>query len=402
MPIFLYQARDAKGEQVKGRVEANNEREAASLVKQRSLYLTTISQVRENSSLLSLKKFNRVKFKDIVNITRQLATMVTAGLQIPEALNLLRNQSTNSGLTEVLTGIYRDIEAGGTLASALIKYPKYFPNSYIALIKAGESSGTLDKVLTRLAENLEKDLEFQGRVKGALVYPIIIIVAMIVVAGILMVVVVPQLTQMYADFGADLPLATRILQGASSFSVKFWWLIIIAGFFGWRFFNSWKKTTVGQHAWDGFILKLPLFGPLTKQIVLVEFTRTLSLLVGSGVHIIDSLEILQDSMTNVHFKEALKDITLRVEKGLALGNLFSENPLFPPILAQMVKIGEETGKMDETLLKLSTYFESEADGTVKALTTAIEPLIMIVLGLGVGFIVFAVITPLYNLTSQFS
>jgi type II secretory pathway component PulF len=224
---------------------------------------------------------------------------------------------------------------------------------------------------------------------------------MVIVFGLLMVLVVPKLTELYVGFGAELPLSTRLLQAISDFSVKFWWLVILLSVVGWKLFSKWKKTSIGRHAWDAFTLKIPLLGPLQKQIILVEFTRTLGLLVGAGVHILDALNILVAAIGNIHYQEALKDIAKKVEKGFPLGTLFAQYPIFPPILAKMVRVGEETGKMDEALVRLSTYFERESDQTVKGLTVAIEPIIMVILGVGVGFIVFSIITPIYNLTSQF-
>ena len=401
MPIFSYSAKDKLGKLVRGTVEAANEKEAASLIRERSLYITGLTAQKNSPLSFSLSRFQKVSFNDVVGFTRQLSTMVTAGLQVQEALNLLRVQSTNSAVVEMLTKISREIQGGGNLATALAKYPGQFSSTYIALVKSGESSGTLEKVLARLADNMEKDQEFRGKVKGAMIYPAIIMAAMVVVFGILMTVVVPKLTELYVSFGSDLPLATRILQGISGFMVKFWWALIILMIFSYRFFKKWIKTDIGRHVWDKLLLNLPIMGPLQKQIILVEFTRTLGMLVGAGVHILDSLNILVDSLDNIYYQEALKDITKKVEKGFPLGALFAQYPVFPPILAQMVKVGEETGKMDESLIRLSTYFERESDNAVKALTTAIEPIIMIVLGLGVGFIVFAIITPIYNLTSQF-
>lgn len=401
MSIYSYRARDQQGGLIRGTVEAGSEKEAVTLIRDRSLLLTSLVPQVSHGFSLSLQGFRRISFGDIVTFTRQLSTMINAGLQIQEALTLLKTQSTNSLLIDMLGKISRDISAGGSLASSLTKFPRQFSSIYLALIKAGESSGTLDRVLEQLSANLEKDQEFRSKIRGAMVYPAIILLVMVVVFFILMTLVVPKLTEIYADFGADLPLATQILKTTSDIMVRFWWLIIIGGLFGFRLFRQWYKTSFGRHTWDGFIFRLPLLGPLQKQIILVDFTRTLGMLVGAGVHIIDSLTILVDALGNIHFQEAVKDITKKVEKGFPLGALFAQNSLFPPILAQMVKVGEETGKMDESLLKLSIYFERESDHMVKALTTAIEPIIMVILGVGVGFIVFAIITPIYNLTAQF-
>lgn len=401
MPIYTYRARNQQGGLVRGTVEAGSEREAVTLIRDRSLLITYLVPQVSGGFIFSLKSWQRITFGDMVTFTRQLSTMINAGLQIQETLTLLKTQSTNPPLIEMLGKISRDISAGGSLASAFTKFPRQFSNTYLALIKAGESSGTLDRVLERLAANLEKDQEFRAKIKGAMVYPAIILSVMVVVFIILMTLVVPKLTEIYADFGADLPLATQILKTVSDIMVKFWWLLGLGSIFGFQLFRKWIATSVGRHIWDGFILRLPIIGKLQKEIVLVEFTRTLGMLVGAGVHILDSLTILVDTMANIHFQEAVKDITKKVEKGFPMGVLFAQNPLFPPVLAQMVKVGEETGKMDETLLKLSTYFERESDHTVKALTTAIEPIIMVILGVSVGFIVFAIITPIYNLTAQF-
>ncbi|RJR15202.1 type II secretion system F family protein [Candidatus Microgenomates bacterium] len=402
MAFFIYTARDEMGTQHKGRVEATSERDAVALLREKKLFITSVKEYKQQKSLFSLSRLRKVTFSDIVRFTRQLSTMITAGLQLPEALNLLRTQADNPAFAEVISRIYRDIEGGGSLAASLVKYPQHFSTSYLALIRAGESSGTLDKVLLRLADTLEKNLEFRSKVRSALIYPAIIILSMGIVFVILMVVVVPKLSELYADFGADLPLATRILQGISDFFVYFWWLIIIVGVVGSQVFFRWKKTKAGGKLWDGFVLKLPVFGPLQQQVILVEFTRTLGLLIGVGVHILDALRILTDSTGNMLYHDALAEIKKKVEKGASLGILFNQFPIFPPILSQMVKVGEETGKLDESLIKLSYYFESDSDQKIKGLTTAIEPLIMIVLGVGVGFIVFSIITPIYNLTTQFN
>lgn len=398
MPVFNYTARDNQGKIKKGTVEAASIKEAANLIRERSLFITNLVKQRTGGSF-GLPSFRKISFNDTVNFTRQLSTMINAGLQLQEALNLLKVQANNPMMGEVLEKIGRDIQSGMNLASALSQFPKQFPGTYIALIKAGEASGTLDKILLRLAENLEKDQEFRSKVKGALVYPVIIVITMILVFGVLMTVVVPQLLLIYADFETELPWATKVLQAVSGFSVKYWWIILIGSFVGWKLFAKWKTTYIGRHLWDSFLLRIPLFGPLLEEIILVEFTRTLGLLVGAGVHILDALHILIDVLDNIHFRESVEEIAKKVEKGFSMGALFAQYDIFPPIVAQMVKVGEETGKMDESLMKLSTYFERESDHKVKALTTAIEPLIMVVLGVVVGFIVYAIIMPIYSLTS---
>lgn len=401
MQVFAYTARDKTSQVVKGTVEAGTEKEAVALIRERGLFLTALAPQQHGISFFFIRR-QGISFGDIVNFTRQLSIMITAGLQLQEALTLLKTQSANRAVSDMLTRISRQIQAGGNLASALEKYPGQFSRTYLALVKSGESSGRLDTVLVRLADNLEKDQEFRSRVRGALVYPAIILSAMVVVFIILMTVVVPRLNVLYGDFGVEVPLPTRILQMTSEAIINYWYLMLLAIFGMWQIFRRWKSSPAGNHLWDGLTLRLPLLGALQKQIALVEFTRTLGMLVGAGVHILDSLNLLVESFSNVYFRDALHEITKKVEKGFPLGVLFAQYDIFPPILSQMIRVGEESGKMDEALIKLSVYFEHESDNLVKGLTTAIEPAIMIILGVGVGFIVFSIITPIYNLTSQFT
>ena len=326
--------------------------------------------------------------------------MIVAGLSLPDSLTILRTQTTNPAFARVLD-IEHQIVGGGNLADSLGKYPTYFPAIYVALIRAGESSGTLDKVLSRLAETLEAQREFKSKVQGAMIYPVIIVIGMVAVVMVMMTVVIPKLTDLYKDFGISLPVSTQILITMSQFFVRFWWLMIIAGVGGFFGFMKWKKTAVGERIMDSLILRIPLFGELQKKVILVEFTRTLGMLITAGIHILEGLNILRDSVGNVLFRDAITDISKKVEKGFPLGDTFAQYDVFPPIVSQMMKVGEETGKLDDTLGKLSHYFETESEHLVKGLTTAIEPIIMVVLGVGVGFIVISVITPIYNLTSQF-
>ncbi len=402
MSIFRYQARGSDGKIVTGLVEAPNQSIASRLLHDKQLFVVDL---HENSELLIFSGFknqmNKVGFNDIVNFTRQLSTMVTAGLSLPESLTILRSQTVNPVFANMLQEVEHQIVSGGTLADSLGKYPAYFPATFLALVKAGESSGTLDQVMNRLANIMESQREFKSKVSGAMIYPIIIAIGMIGVTFVMMTVVVPKLTDLYKDFNIDLPVSTKILMGVSGFFVHYWWVLIIGIFGCTELFRRWRKTPEGELIMDTIMLKLPLFGELQKKIILVEFTRTLGMLVASGIHILEGLRILKESLGNVLFRNAITEISKKVEKGFPLGETFAQYPVFPPIVSQMMKVGEETGKLDDTLTKLSTYFESESEHLVKGLTTAIEPIIMVVLGVGVGFIVISVITPIYNLTSQF-
>ncbi len=402
MAVFQYKARKADGGIMSGLVEAPNESVAARLLHEKQLFVIGLTQSNESFSAKAFsRKLQRVSFGDVVNFTRQLATMIVAGLPIPEALTILRSQSTNKTFVSMLDDVERQIVGGGALADALAKYPTYFSNTYIALVRAGESSGTLDQVLIRLADILESQREFRSKVQGAMIYPVIIMVGMTGVVFIMMTVVIPKLTDLYKDFNIDLPASTKLLMSISSFFVSYWWLMIAAGFGAITLFGRWRKTPEGELVVDTLLLNVPLFGELQKKVMLVEFTRTLGMLIASGIHILEGLQILRASLGNVVFRNAIGEIAKKVEKGFPLGDTFSQYAVFPPIVSQMMKVGEETGKLDDTLIKLSKYFETESEHLVKGLTTAIEPIIMVVLGVGVGFIVISVITPIYNLTSQF-
>ncbi|MBU0979090.1 MAG: type II secretion system F family protein [Patescibacteria group bacterium] len=401
MAFFKYTAKNNTGATVKGQVEAGDLNQASVVLMERGMLIIHLKPLIEDSLLFSIKsKFGGVGQDDIVNMTRQLATMITAGLPLANALSILVSQSKPE-LSKIMATVLQDVEGGSTFAKALGKYPKYFSRLYIHLVEAGETGGVLDQVLERLAVNLEKDKEFRAKTKGALIYPAIVMVAMAVVAVVMMVFVIPNLTAMYTDFGAELPMSTKILMGMSNFMVKTWYLLLLIGGATGIFFKRWIKTEVGQRAYDGFMLKIPIISSLQQKIMLTEFTRTMSLLLGAGISLLRGLDIVAQSSNNIIYREALVDVTKKVEKGIMMSQALSTYDVFPPILHQMAHVGEQTGKLDDVLGKLSSYFESESEHAVKNLTAAIEPAIMVVLGLGVGAMVIAIIMPIYGLTSQF-
>lgn len=400
MPYFYYIAKNNFGENVKGKIEARNERQAATELTVRHLLVIDIHPLTDDSFAWIKTMLFGVKFSDVVNFTRQLSTMISAGLPLATSLSILVQQS-KSDMSRLVAGLLQEIEGGSTFGDALAKQPKIFNSIYVQLVKAGELGGVLDDILARLAINLEKSKDFRGKTRGAMIYPIIVVIAMVAVAIIMMIFVIPKLTQMYTDFGAELPLATRILMGTSTFMLNFWWLILIAIGGGITLFQRWISTKFGRRSYDGFLLRIPILGELIKKIILTEFARTLALLLGAGISLLQAMEIVTKGVGNSVYREALEDATKQVEKGVPLSKAIGQYEEFPPILYQMMSVGEETGKLDEVLGKLSTYFEQESEQAVKNLTTAIEPLIMIVLGIGVGAMVIAVIMPIYNLTSQF-
>jgi type II secretory pathway component PulF len=401
MAYFSYKALDQTGKTMTGLVEAPSDQVAARLLKEKKLYITNLKEQSKTFSLAAIKdKFKHISFNDQVNFTRQMSTLAVAGLSIPESLRIISSQTTNPALLSLYQDIEHSITGGGNFAGALARHPDIFSDVYIALVRAGEASGSLDRVLTRMAENLENQAEFRAKVRSAMIYPIIIIVGMIAVIFVMMTVVIPKLTELYDDFGIDLSITTKILVWTSDFFVNYWWLMILAVVVGIFIFVKWRANPLGRLILDKGTLKIPLLGELQTKVMLAEFTRALGMLIGSGIHILDALTYLKDSMGNVVYQKAVAEITKKIEKGFPMGESFAQYDIFPIIVSQMIKVGEETGKLDETLGKLSTYFERESDHLLKNLTTTLEPAIMIVLGLGVGFIVFSVITPIYSLTSQ--
>ncbi len=345
--------------------------------------------------------FNKVSFVDIVDFTRQLAIMLNAGLTLVDCFSILEKQITKPALLGVLRSVQKDIMAGVTFSTALRKFPQYFSNLYIALIRSGEASGKLSDILLRLSDNLEKQREFQTRVKSALTYPIIILVGMVGIMFVMMTFVMPRLLGLYKDFNIELPMSTQILMAISSFLSLFWPLVIAVVFIGVTMASRYFKTPVGKLALDAFLLRIPIIGHVISISSLVDATRTLSILIGSGVSILDTLAIIIDTSGNVMYRNAFKSILTQVEKGVSLGRAFENEMLFPPILVQMATIGERTGNLDDTMSRISRYFEIESEMAVKTMTTLIEPIILVVLGVGVGFLVISVITPIYNLTTSF-
>ncbi len=400
MKRFNYKARSSDGSVVKGEVEATSDKIAAKLLKRKGYVIISILPRREFSFDITKRLRERVTPKDVVSFTRQLATMINAGLPITESLVILRNQSTGR-MQMVLTEILTDVEGGQALSSSLSKYPDIFNKTYISLIKSGEMGGVLDQVLAKLSISVEKQQDFQGRVKGAMVYPSIIIIGMVSVAFIMMVFVVPKLTTLYDQFDAELPLSTKFLIGLSGVMSKYWYVLIGAGILLYYIFKGYIKTKKGRRKFDEFKFRIPLIGDLQRQVILSDLTRTISLMVGSRVSILESLYISAEVAGNIIISEALVDAAKMVEKGFPVAFSFAKHPeAFPPILSQMISVGEETGKMDEVLDKISNVFENESDQKLKAITAAIEPIILIFLGVGVAFLVISVIMPIYNLTTQ--
>lgn len=393
-----YKAVSSEGKTIRGSVEAKESSEAALYLRERNLYPIEIApEGKTDFSTLFTKK--KVKSKELILFTRQLSSMLTSGLTLIKSLEILKDQTQNKIISETLGGILLDLQEGTKFSDTIAKYPEIFPQIYISLVRAGESSGLLDKIFLRLADNLEKQQKLRSTVKSALTYPAIILILMAGVLMIMFVFVIPQLTKLYASLNAPLPTLTKITIGISGFLGKFWPLILAFGGIIYYAFLRWRKTPKGRWAINKYMLEAPLIGRITKESLLAEFSRTFGLLIGTGTLVVDALNESADVTGNLVYEKAIEDIAKKVEKGVKVGDAMTYNSLFPTLLIQLVKVGEETGKMDQNLLKASEYFEEEVNGLVKNLTTAMEPLIMIVLGVAVGFLIFSVITPIYGLLS---
>lgn len=383
-------------------IEAESEKAVLAYLNKSGFFPVEIKPSLKNwfSTLNSL--IDRVSFNDIVDITRQLAIMLNAGLTIVDALDILNNQINRVSLKNLIEDISKQVKGGATLSSAMSRYPQHFSNLYIALIKSGEASGKLSEILLRLADNLDKQREFNTKLKGAMVYPLVVVTAMVVVMFIMITFVLPKMLALYKDFNVDLPLPTKILIVVSSFSSSYWPIIIPVVIGGILLIRKYFKTKQGKKKYDLFLLKVPVINNVIKQAALVDSTRTLSILIGAGVSILDALTIVVDTTGNVVYQEAFQKVYKNVEKGQSLGNSLSVEGVFPAILVQMTIVGENTGHLDDTLDRLSKYFEYQSETAIKAITTLIEPLVLVILGVGVAFLVLAVILPIYKLTESFN
>ncbi len=395
---FRFKAKTPEGGTRKGVVEAQSELTAVQVLRDQKLVIIELHELGVNKSLFSIGQ--KVKFDDVVNFTRQLSTMIGAGLPLTDALSILQIQ-VPPALQSKVADILRSIEGGSTFADALAHHDETFSRVYIALVKAGESAGVLDTILMRLADTLEKQREFREKTKGAMIYPVIVLIGMVLVMTVMMIFVLPKLTVMYKDFNIELPFVTKVLIGISDFMVNFWYLLglVIAG--GVYAYNWWVKTTLGAYQKDVIVLRLPIFGKIKSMILMAEFTRTLALLVSAGVSLVESLEIVREVADSEVMRRALAEVAKDIEKGNSLAISLAKHPVFPMIVSQMTSVGEQTGKLDEILNRVAGYFENESEHVIKNLSTAMEPIIMVLLGLGVGFLIVAIIVPIYNLTSAF-
>lgn len=400
MKRFNYRVIDELNKQVGGVVEANNLPQAAVILRGKKMTIISLREMKGRTLDELFVSVGKPKFEEISNFTRQLSTMIASGLPLVEALRILKEQSKPK-MAVIIEKVLAEVEGGSSLGAALEKTGGTFDNVYVALVKAGESAGVLDEIMGKMADTLDKQREFRNKTKGALIYPAIVTIGMLLVATIMMIFVIPKMTQMYNDFGAKLPLPTLILIGISDFMVNYWYLLFGSLAVGYIFFRRWARTAVGALFVEQLVFKIPIWGLLKKDVILAEFSRTMGMLSSAAIPILDGLRIVADTLGSQIYGDQIRLTANRVEKGSTLADAIASASDFPPILSQMIAVGEQTGKVDQILGRLADFYESQSELKVKALTTAIEPIIMVVMGVGVGFLVMAVIMPIYNLTNQF-
>jgi type IV pilus assembly protein PilC len=393
MQLFNYTAKDKDGELQKGEVEAENEIAAAKVLSSRDLI--PISVFKEEGSGFDF--LNRISLKDKAIIARQLATMINAGLPIAQSLKTLEEQSKKNPIKKMLAQVSSDVEGGSQLSVAFARFPSTFTTIDVTLIASGETSGTLDKALKRLADQLEKEQSLLRKVRGAMVYPIFLIVVVIVVVAAMIVYVMPQMESLYGSFDAKLPLLTRILISMSHILSRFAPLVFLALIGIFIFIRLAIKRPTGRKIWDGMKLKIWGVSQLLTMVYMDRFARTLASLVGSGVPLLDGLAITAKAIGNVIYQESITEIAEKVKSGIALSEPLKENPLYPPIVPQMISVGEKTGELDSMLQNLADYFEEQVEELVKNLSNLIEPILIIVIGGIIGVILMAIMMPIYSL-----
>lgn len=400
MKNFKYSARDQSGKIVRGEMTAKSKVNVVESLQTQGLVVVDVSEGLA-FGLNRLKEVNvgGVPIKDKVVFMRQLSTMISAGLPLTQALEILQKQAGNPLFSRVLQDVLSEVQGGTSLSKAFRKNDSIFDEITINLIDAGESSGHLEEVLLRLATELEKSKKLQEKVKSAFIYPVIVVSVAIVVVIILMLVLVPAMKDIYAEFDAQLPLPTQILIAVSDFTLKFWWLVIIFVCMLIAGFKVHYDTPDGKKLYHSLLLKFPVFGELMVKIQVAQFTRVLALLMASGISIIEALRLTANSLSNINFRETVYSAKSEVEKGTPLAIPLSRNEFFPLIVSQMVSVGEESGELDMVLNKMAEYYSDEVDTMTGNLSSLLEPFILIFLGATVGFIAIAVYTPIFNLSS---
>ncbi len=406
MATYAYTVRDAGGVLRNGTSEAENPEVLARRLREQGFSINEIKQSKAKKAKGAgsfLDNLQRVKLEELSIFCRQFSTMIDAGVSLVRCLNVLGDQTTNKRLKNIIQDILREVEAGETLSKAMSKYPGVFNNLFLGLIRAGEVGGVLEETLQRLSTFLEKDVELKRKVKSAMTYPTIVTVAALGIVVGLCTLIVPKFLQLFKDMGVkDFPPLTLGLMAFSNFLVHKTVFVIAIGFVIKFSINAFRKTNFGEHAYDKLMLKVPVFGKLTHKVALARFSRTLGTLLVSGVPILQALETVSGTVSNVIMSDAIMEARAKIREGERIGEPLVKSGLFPPMVVQMISIGEESGALDSMLAKIADFYEDEVDAAVASLAAAIEPVLIIFLGVAVLLIVLGMFMPMVSLIQSLS
>jgi type IV pilus assembly protein PilC len=399
MKTYKYSARTTEGKELKGTLTARDEEAVAEILHDRGLIIVEIKDTFDfNLEKLNQINIGGVPLKEKVIFMRQMATMVSSGLPLTRALEIMEIQTSNPLFKRVIAKVKSDVESGKGLAESFSNQEEIFDDITLNLIEAGEESGRLDEILLKLAVELEEKQSLQGRLKGALIYPAIILVVIIAVLALLMFVLVPEMSEIYAEFDSELPWTTQFLINASDFVSAYWWIILIILIIGGISVKAYLDTEKGKRTWDKIIVKIPIVGPVVTKMQLAQFTRIMALLLSSGLSIIKALELTAKSLSNSLFSDVVLEAKDDVEKGGALAVPISRSENFPLLVSSMIAVGEETGNLDVVLDKIAQYYKEEVNQATANLSAVLEPVFLVIMGGTIGFISIAIYMPMFQLT----
>jgi len=400
MSIFQYKGRDANGKNKIGQLVNISENEALATLRGQGIEVSSLSDVTNSLENRLMRLLNPIKGKDLVIFSRQFSVMISAGVTVVESLRILIDQTNNLTLQNMIADMTAEVNAGDFLSDAFARRPKIFSDFFVNIVRSGETSGKLDEVLNYLADEMEKSYSMNSKIRGAMIYPAFIVVSLIGVGVVLMVYVIPNLTSMLTDSGVALPVSTRIVIATSNFLMHYSIMILLvlaALAYGAKVY---LKTYQGRHNLDLLKLKMPIFGKMFKYIYVVRFSRSLSTLLKGGVTITRSLEIVAKVVGNLVYEEMIMDTLKSINDGNPLADVMSASPYIPKMVPQMLAVGEKTGRIDSVLDRITAFYQRESEAMVDNLSTLMEPIIMVVMGVGVGIMVAAVLLPMYNLAGQ--
>ncbi|MFA5106779.1 MAG: type II secretion system F family protein [Patescibacteria group bacterium] len=400
MAIFDYRAKDYQGNTVSGVIEAPTENVAAELLTERRYIILNLAPRRKAVLFQSSLGFlNRVPMREVVIFSRQLAVMINTAVPIVQALRILVKQTKTVAFKIIISEIADEVDGGAKLSTALSRYPQVYSEFFVHMIRSGETTGKLDETLNYLADQLEKDYDLNSRIKGAMIYPAFILTAIVGVGVVMMIYVIPKLTSVLEDSGTKLPWSTKLMINMSKFLKQDWWLLILIliglGFL----YRVITRTSAGRRQLDAMKIRMPIFGNLFQKIYLTRFTRSIATLIMGGIPLSRTLEIVADIVGNSVYKELTLDTIAVIEDGSSIATLFAKSRDVPPMLTQMMTVGEQTGKLDVILSKLSDFYSKEVDNLIRNLVSLMEPVIMLLLAVGVAVLVMAILLPMYNLSS---